>query len=83
MVVDTEGASVLTAWANEAFTGEIIAKVVNECGIEEKVSHRNRVLPGGVAMLSGKLQEESGWEVTVGPEESSGIPAFYNEQGFK
>jgi len=83
VVVDTEGTSVLTAWANEAFTGEIIAKVVNECGIEEKVSHRNLVLPGGVAVLSGKLQEESGWEVTVGPKESSGIPAFYNEQGFK
>jgi len=83
VVVDTEGTSVLTAWANEAFTGEIIAKVVNECGIEDKVSHRNLVLPGGVAVLSGKLEEESGWKVTVGPEESSGIPSFYNEQGFK
>jgi len=83
VVVNTEGTSVLTAWANEAFTAEIIAKALKDCAIEEKVAHRNLVLPGGVAVLSGKLQEESGWKVTVGPEESSGIPAFYNEQGFK
>jgi acetyl-CoA decarbonylase/synthase complex subunit gamma len=83
VVVDTEGTSVLTAWANEAFTAEIIAKVVKECGIEEKVSHRTCVIPGGVAVISGKLQEEAGWEVIVGPSESSGIPAFYNEKGFK
>jgi acetyl-CoA decarbonylase/synthase complex subunit gamma len=32
-------------------------------------------LPGGVAVLSGKLEEESGWNVEVGPRESSGIPS--------
>ena len=77
VVVDTEGTSVLTAWAAEDFTPEIIAKTMKECAIEEKVDHKIAVLPGGVAVLSGDLEQESGWKVVVGPRESSGIPAFF------
>jgi len=71
-----EGMSVLTAWAAEKFTAETIAKTLNECGIKERVSHQEVVLPGYVAVLSGKLEEESGWKVKVGPKEASGIPSF-------
>lgn len=76
VVVDTEGTSVLTAWAADKFTPETITKTVKECGVEEKVKHRKLVIPGGVAVLKGKLEEESGWEVTVGPREATGIPKF-------
>jgi acetyl-CoA decarbonylase/synthase complex subunit gamma len=44
--------------------------------VAEKVDHRRCIIPGGVAAISGKLEEASGWEVTVGPRESAGIPAF-------
>ena len=80
VVVDTEGTSVLTAWAAEDFTPEIIAKTIKECGIEDKVDHRIGVLPGGVAVLSGDLEEASGWQIVVGPRESSGIPAFFKTE---
>ena len=73
---DSEGMSVLTAWAAEKFTAESIAKMLESCGIKDKVSHRGLVIPGYVAVLSGKLEEESGWKVMVGPREASGIPAF-------
>lgn len=77
VVVDTEGTSVLTAWAAEKFTAESIAAAVKNQGVGEKVSHRKLILPGFVAVLSGKLEEElSGWEILVGPRESSGIPAY-------
>lgn len=76
VVVDTEGTSVLTAWAADKFTPETIAQTVKECGVEEKVEHRRLVIPGGVAVLKGKLEEESGWEVIVGPREATGIPKF-------
>ena len=77
VVVDTEGTSVLTAWAAEKFTAESIAMAVKAEGIEGKVSHRKLILPGFVAVLSGKLEETlSGWEILVGPRESSGIPAY-------
>ena len=71
-----EGLSVLTAWAAEKFTAETIAKTLNECGIKDKVSHKEVVIPGYVAVLSGQLEEESGWKVLVGPKEASGIPSY-------
>jgi len=71
-----EGLSVLTAWAAEKFTAETIAKTLEECGIREKVSHQEVVIPGYVAVLSGKLEEESGWKIRVGPKEASGIPSY-------
>lgn len=77
--VDTDGISVLTAWAAGKFTPEKISETLNQSGIAEKVAHRKMIIPGGVAVLSGKLQELSGWEVLVGPRESAGIPAFLKQ----
>ncbi len=74
--VDTDGTSVLTAWAAGKYSAEKIAEVMNSIGIEEKVNHREVILPGYVAVLSGKLEEKSGWKVVVGPREAAGIPAF-------
>jgi acetyl-CoA decarbonylase/synthase complex subunit gamma len=78
VVVDTEGTSVLTAWAAEKFTAEIIAEKVKAFDVASKVEHRKIILPGHVAVLSGKLEDELGqeWKVIVGPRESSGIPSF-------
>ncbi|MFZ5925416.1 MAG: acetyl-CoA decarbonylase/synthase complex subunit gamma [Bacillota bacterium] len=76
LVIDTEGTSVLTAWAAGKFTAEKIADALASSGVSDKVRHRKVILPGYVAAMSGKLEEKSGWEVMVGPRESSGIPSF-------
>jgi acetyl-CoA decarbonylase/synthase complex subunit gamma len=73
---DAEGMSVLTAWAAEKFTAESIAKTLQTSGINDKVSHKNVIIPGYVAVLSGKLEDESKWKVMVGPREASGIPSY-------
>ena len=78
---DAEGMSVLTAWAAEKFTAESIAKMLDTCGIKDKVKHKDVIIPGYVAVLSGKLEEESGYKVTVGPREASGIPVFLKKLG--
>lgn len=72
----TDGTSVLTAWAAGKFNGEKISEFLKTCGIEEKVNHKNLVIPGYVAVIKGTLEEKSGWKVTVGPAEASGLPAF-------
>ena len=77
--VDTGGISVLTAYADNKFSGEIIAKAMKEAGLDEKVNHKKIVIPGHVAVLQGTLEEESGWEVLVGPREAAGIPKFAKE----
>ena len=76
VVVDTEGQSVMTAWAADKYNPETIAKALDETGVAAKVEARHCIIPGGVAAISGKLEEASGWKVTVGPRESAGIPAF-------
>lgn len=76
LIMDTEGQSVLTSWAAGTFIAEEIAKFVKKSGIEEKVSHKNIIIPGYVAQLSGELEDESGWKITVGPREAADIPKF-------
>lgn len=76
IAANAEGMSVLTAWAAEKFTAESIARILKESDISKKVSLRQVIIPGYVAVLSGKLEEDSGWKVLVGPREASGIPAF-------
>ena len=76
LVVDTEGQSVMTAWAADKFNAETIAKALAESDVAGRVNHRRVVLPGGVATISGKLEELSGWEVLVGPRESAGLSVF-------
>jgi acetyl-CoA decarbonylase/synthase complex subunit gamma len=74
--VNTEGMSVLTAWAAEKFTPETITQSIEKAVLKEVVSHRSVIIPGYVAVISGELQEKSSWQVIVGPKEASGIPAF-------
>ena len=74
--VDTEGMSVLTAWAAEKFTPDKIAESINKFSIKDAVSHTRMIIPGYVAVMSGDLEEKSGWQVVVGPKEAAGIPSF-------
>lgn len=76
-VQDTEGLSVMTAWAAGKFSGESVGSFINKCGIKDKVKHKTIVIPGYAAGISGELEEElGGWTVTVGPREASQIPKF-------
>ncbi|MBW2170572.1 MAG: acetyl-CoA decarbonylase/synthase complex subunit gamma [Deltaproteobacteria bacterium] len=80
VIVDTEGLSVLTAWAAGKFVGDAIGIAMKKCGIMDKVNHKKVVIPGYAAAISGDLEEELGdWEVMVGPRESAHIPAYLKE----
>ncbi|MBU1906183.1 MAG: acetyl-CoA decarbonylase/synthase complex subunit gamma [Candidatus Omnitrophica bacterium] len=74
--VDTEGMSVLTAWAAEKFTPDKISESINKFALSDAVSHKRMVIPGYVAVMSGELEDKSSWQVVVGPKEASGIPSF-------
>ena len=76
-VMDCEGLSVLTAWAAGKFSATKIVQFIKESGIENDITHRELIIPGYVAILSGAIEEKlESWKVTVGPREANGIPAF-------
>jgi len=80
VIVDTEGLSVLTAWAAGKFVGDAVGITMKKCGIMDKVKHKKVIIPGYAAAISGDLEEELGdWEVMVGPRESAHIPAYLKE----
>ncbi len=76
-VVDSEGQSVLTAWAAGKFVPDVIAKFINTSGILDKVTHRKVIIPGYVAQISGELDEElPDWEVLIGPREAADLSSY-------
>jgi acetyl-CoA decarbonylase/synthase, CODH/ACS complex subunit gamma len=80
LVTDSEGMSVLTAWAAGKFDADRIAKIVKESGVAERINRKRIVLPGFVAVLSGDLEEKlPGWEIRVGPREAVDIPSYMKQ----
>jgi len=79
LVADSEGMSVLTAWAAEKFTPETISETMKKFDVEGAVSHKKIIIPGYVSVLSGKLEDASGWKVMVGPKEATGISKYLKE----
>jgi acetyl-CoA decarbonylase/synthase complex subunit gamma len=79
IVVDTEGTSVLTAYSGDKLNEKAVADAIKKTKIEDIVSHRKIIIPGYVAVMSGKIEEATGWEVMVGPRESSMLPKYLQE----
>jgi acetyl-CoA decarbonylase/synthase complex subunit gamma len=77
LIKDTEGLSVLTAWAAGKFVADSIAAFIKKSGITDKVAHRTLVIPGLAATISGDLEEElPGWTIQIGPREAAHLTPF-------
>jgi acetyl-CoA decarbonylase/synthase complex subunit gamma len=77
LVKDSEGLSVLTAWAAGKFSGDDVGMFVKKTGIEDKIKKKELIIPGYAAAIAGDVEEElAGWKVTVGPREAAHLPAF-------
>ncbi len=80
LVVDTEGISVESAVAGRKLTAEGVAEALKQSKVETLVGHKRLIIPGRAARLSGEIESLTGWEVIVGPMDSSEIPKFLDER---
>jgi acetyl-CoA decarbonylase/synthase complex subunit gamma len=80
LVIDTEGIAVDSAVAGRKLTAEKVADAIKASGIESKVKHKKLLIPGKAARLSGEIEELSGWQVLVGPRDSSDISKYLKEK---
>ncbi|RJQ63002.1 MAG: acetyl-CoA decarbonylase/synthase complex subunit gamma [Desulfobacteraceae bacterium] len=77
LIKDSEGLSVMTAWAAGKFSGDDVGAFVKKSGIADKVKSKQLIIPGYAAAIAGDIEEElPGWAITVGPREAAHIPAF-------
>ncbi|MDD5772238.1 MAG: acetyl-CoA decarbonylase/synthase complex subunit gamma [bacterium] len=80
-VQDSEGLSVMTAWAAGKFSAGSIANFINTIKAAELVNHKKLIIPGYVSVLSGSLQEKlPDWNIIVGPREANAIPVFFKNE---
>lgn len=81
LIKDSEGLSVMTAWAAGKFGGDDVGMFVKKSGITDKVKHTELIIPGYAAAIAGDVEEElPGWTITVGPREAAHLPAFLKEK---
>jgi len=81
LIKDTEGLSVLTAWAAGKFAGDDVGAFVKKCGIADKVKNKEIIIPGYAAAIVGEMEEElPDWQILVGPREAPHLPAYLKER---
>jgi acetyl-CoA decarbonylase/synthase, CODH/ACS complex subunit gamma len=77
VIVESEGMSVLTAWAAGKFSGAKVGAAVKASGLENQLTRRRLIIPGYVSQISGEVEEAlPGWEVLVGPGEAADLGPF-------
>jgi acetyl-CoA decarbonylase/synthase complex subunit gamma len=77
LIKDSEGLSVLTAWAAGKFSGDEVGMFVKKSGIMDKCKTKELIIPGYAAAIAGDVEEElPEWKIIVGPREAAHLPAF-------
>ncbi|MBW2608781.1 MAG: acetyl-CoA decarbonylase/synthase complex subunit gamma [Deltaproteobacteria bacterium] len=80
LILDTEGLSVMTAWAAGKFSGDVVGMFVKKCGIADKVAHKKIIIPGYAAAIAGEMEEElPDWDIMIGPRDAALITKFLKD----
>ena len=76
LIVDTDGTSLLTAWASDKFNAETIHEAMKKNDVESKISHKNLVICSYVYSMKDEIEEKTGWKVIQGTGEASGLSTW-------
>jgi len=77
IIAPADGMSVLTAWSADKFNVEFAVKAVKNANLDDKVKHKELIIPGLLADMKDELQEEiPDWKIIVGTNEAIAMPDF-------
>lgn len=76
LVLNTEGLGVEVSVAGGQFTASKVKELIEETGVAKKVNHKYLVIPGLAGRLQGTIEDETGWNVLVGPMDSGRIKGW-------
>ncbi len=76
LFVNTKGNTIDMAMIYETFTPQGILDAIRESQLEERVRHRELILPGLARSLKESLEGMSQWKVTIGPICAGELPLF-------
>jgi|GEM_PF-1253047 acetyl-CoA decarbonylase/synthase complex subunit gamma len=74
--IDTEGYTVDMAVYLEIFRGKKVGEMIESYSVGDKVNHRTLVIPGFAKKFKEDVEEETDWNVIVGPVCAVELPVF-------
>ncbi|MBS1263634.1 MAG: Acetyl-CoA decarbonylase/synthase complex subunit gamma 1 [Methanonatronarchaeales archaeon] len=80
LVADTGGLAVDVAVAGDKLNEDVVKDLIEETDVEDRVGEKRLILPGKAGKLSGRIEVATGWDVEVGPQDSSEIPSYLSER---
>jgi acetyl-CoA decarbonylase/synthase complex subunit gamma len=80
LVLDTEGLAATVAVAADKVTPATIKAALSASKVTEKVRHRKLIIPGVMASLSEAVARETGWEILIGPQDSSQLKDYLEKR---
>ncbi len=80
IITDASGMSVLTAWAAGKLSSSTIKKDFEALGIADKITSRDLIIPGKVAVMKGEIGDKlPDWNVIVGTREAVEIVKYLKD----
>jgi len=76
LALDTEGLAVTVSLAADKMTAKAVKDALERYNANHLVSHKKLIIPGFASRLAEGISEETGWQVLVGPNDSSALPDY-------
>ncbi len=79
LVVNTKGLAVDTSVATGDLSGSKLKDAILQFEVGKKIKHRRIVIPMLASRIRGDIEDQTGWEVLIGPRDSSQIAGFLRD----
>ncbi|MBN2013963.1 MAG: acetyl-CoA decarbonylase/synthase complex subunit gamma [Candidatus Altiarchaeota archaeon] len=80
LIIDSGGLAATVAVAADKLSVEAISRALEKSRLSERVNHKKLIIPGVMESLKEELERRTGWDVIVGPQDSSQLGVFLGKE---